>query len=101
MATIAVSARLTEDEAARIDAMAAAAGMDRSALLKQVIRRGIRDLAFESACRAYRDGAVSLSRAAGLAGIGLRDMILRLRQEGLELNYGLGDLQDDLLEARH
>ncbi len=96
MKTQTLSTRLTPDEAERIDAMAQRAGVERATLIKQLLRRGIADLALEQACEAYRSGEVSLSRAAEMAGLGLRDLLLRLPSLSLEMNYGLDDLGDDL-----
>jgi len=96
MRTVSLSARLGPSEAEEIDALAEQAGMDRSAFLKQLIRRGKREVAFEQACTAYRTGRVSLSRAAEMAGLPLRDLIVRLPNAGLELNYQVPDLAEDL-----
>jgi len=71
-------------------------GVDRSTLLKQVMRRGYTAELFDHACNAYRRGEVTLSRAAEMAHLSLRDIILRLRPAGLELNYGPEDLKRDL-----
>jgi predicted HTH domain antitoxin len=37
-----------------------------------------------------------LSRAAEIAGIGLRDMMLKMQDADLELNYTVEDLEKDL-----
>ena len=72
--------------------------MEQSVFLKRALRRGAQDLLFECACEAYRDGRATLSRAAEIAGISLRDMMLKLHTAGLELNYDVGDLEADLTE---
>ena len=41
-------------------------------------------------------GRGDTSRAAEIAGLSLRDMILRMRGADLELNYGVEDLEKDL-----
>ena len=51
---------------------------------------------FERACQAYRDGEATLSRAAEIAGLSLREMMHRMRSANLELNYDVGDLSKDL-----
>ena len=71
-------------------------GLDRSTFLKQAIRRGSADILFDRACECYRQGKITLSRAAEMTEISLRDLILRLQSAGLELSYGVEDLRRDL-----
>jgi len=96
MSTVTLSARVEEEEARKIDQLAAELGLDRGALLRQMIRRGLREIVSQTALDAYRRGEVTLSRAAEMAGISLRDMLLRLSEESLELNYDLAELERDI-----
>jgi predicted HTH domain antitoxin len=96
MQTVTMSMRLPKAEAEKLAQVARETGVDRSTLLKRAVRRGTRDLLFDEACRAYRADEATLSRAAEIAGLGLRDMILRLRAADLELNYAVEDLEKDL-----
>ena len=98
MRTVTVSMRLPRDEVARLERLAEELGTERPTLLKRALRRGAEDLMFERACRAYRAGEATLSRAADMAGLPLRDMILRLKNADLELNYGVDELEEDLRE---
>ena len=96
MNTVTLSARLTKDEARKIDELAADLGLDRGALLKQLIRKGLKDIQTERALAAYRRGMITLSRAAEIAELTLRDILLRLSEESIELNYDVRELQRDL-----
>jgi len=96
METVTVSMRLPKAEAEKLTQVARRTGMERATLLKRAVRRGTQDLLFEEACRAYRAGEATLSRAAEIAELSLRDMILRMRGGDLELNYGVEDLERDL-----
>lgn len=96
MKTVTLSTRLSSDEAERIDELAAELGLDRGALLKQLIRTGYRDIQMAHALAGYRRGLLTLSRAAELAGVGVRDILLRLPAESIELNYDLQELRKDL-----
>jgi len=98
MTTITLSARLAREEARKIDELAAELGLDRGSLLKQLIRKGYRDIQIERALDAYRHGTITLSRAAEIAGLSLRDILLRLPEESIELNYDLRELQRDMKE---
>ncbi len=96
MSTVTLSTRLAEEEARKIDELAGQLGLDRGSLLKQLIRKGYRDVQVETALSAYRQGTVSLSRAAEMAELSLRDILLRLPEESIELNYSVADLSRDL-----
>jgi predicted HTH domain antitoxin len=98
MRTVTISMRLAKTEVERLERLAAELGIERPTLLKRALRRGAEDLMFERATQAYRSGEATLSRAADLAGLSLRDMILRLKDANLELNYGVEDLEKDLHE---
>ena len=95
-ATVTVSMRLSKPEVKQIEKMAAEVGSDRSAFMKQALRRGCAEALFEHAAQAYRRGEVTLSRAAELAHIPLREFLLRMREGALELNYNVQDLAKDL-----
>jgi len=99
MGTVTLSTRLEEQEARRIDGLARELGMDRAALLKQLIRTGCAEMLTRRAVDAYRHGDVSLSRAAEIAGLTVRDLLLKLPEESVELNFDLRELQRDLAEA--
>ena len=96
MQTVTISMRLPKAEAGRLDRLARDMGLERPTFLRRALKRGAADLMFERACQAYRGGEATLSHAAELAGIGLHDMILRMQDAGLELNYGVKDLEKDL-----
>jgi len=96
MRTATVSARLPREEAEKLDDLAREMGVERSALLKQIIRRGCSDILFDRACEAYRRGDVTLSRAAEIAAVSVWDMVASLQKRGIELNYSAEDLAADL-----
>lgn len=91
-----ISVRLPAGEVARLEALARELGMDRPAFLKRSLQRGAAGLMFDCACQAYRDGEATLSRAAEMAGLTVREMIIRLRGADLSLNYGVDELEKDL-----
>jgi predicted HTH domain antitoxin len=99
MSTISLSTRLAREEARKIDELAGELGLDRGSLLKQLIRKGYKDIQTERALDAYRHGTITLSRAAEISGLSLRDIFLRLPEESIELNYDLRELKRDMEEV--
>jgi predicted HTH domain antitoxin len=101
MATKTISARVNEDEAAWIEALAEMEGCDKSTFIKSVLRRGIRALRFERAVADYSKGEITLSRAAELAGLSTWDFLALMPQERLELHYGVDEFEEDLARFRN
>ena len=96
MSTVTISLRLPRSEVERLQELARELGSERPAFLRRALQRGAADLMFERACQAYRDGEATLSRAADIAGLSLREMMHKMRSADLELNYGTDDLAKDL-----
>lgn len=96
MKTMTLPVRLDVADVRRLDEAAAQDGLDRSSILKRLVRRGFADYQFETACAAYRRQEVSLSRAAELAGIGVYDFLARFPATGLQLNLTPDDLRQEL-----
>ena len=96
MGTVTVSVHLPQSEAARLERAAGEMGVDCSTFLTMAVRRGAQALLLDRACDAYRKGEMTLSRAAEVADLSVRSMILGLQHHGLELSYGVNDLAEDL-----
>jgi len=96
MKTVTVSMRLPASEAERLERAAQGMGVERSTLLRLALRRGAQELLLERACEAYRRGEVTLSRAAEMADLNIREMILKLRDQDVTLSYGPDELTADL-----
>jgi predicted HTH domain antitoxin len=58
-------------------------------------QKDVKDNQTEKALDAYRQGTITLSRAAEIAELSLRDILLRLPEESIELNYDLRELHRD------
>lgn len=95
MVTKTVSMRL-EEELIQLDALASRYGVDRSGMTKSLLRRGLAELRFEQAVAAYREGRVTLNRAAEMAALSVWDFMARMDAAHLSLNYGLQELEEDL-----
>ncbi len=96
MATSTISARLDEEELALLDSLGELSGFDRSTVLKAILRKGMKDWRREIALRKYREGEISLSRAAEIAGVSQWDLLSRMEADGTELHYGPEEFEEDL-----
>jgi predicted HTH domain antitoxin len=96
MSTVTLSMRLPKREVQQLAHTASTSGMERSTFLKYVLRRGVREVMLEQALDAYRQGTATLSRAAEMAGLNLREFVARLPAAQVEMNYSAQDLARDL-----
>ena len=64
--------------------------------MKSILRTGMAELRFRQAVETYRQGGITLSKAAETAGLSLWDMVVRLDQAQAELHYDAEELREDL-----
>ena len=79
-----------------LESLAELSGFDRSTLIKSLLRRGMKELRLDHAAQALRKEKATLSRAAELAGLDVWDFIAGMEGMGLELHYGVDELNQDL-----
>lgn len=91
-----VTARIPEDIYEEIERIRENEHLDRSTAIKRLLERGIADWRLESAITGYRDGSISLGRAAELAGVSLWQFLDTLDDRGVELQYTDADLEADI-----
>lgn len=91
-----VSTRLNREELAVLDELAAGSGLDRSAMTRSLVRKGLSEMRIDSALAAYAERRVTLSRAAELAGLSSWDLLARLAAGGGEIHYGVAEFEEDL-----
>jgi predicted HTH domain antitoxin len=94
--TTTVSTRLDLDELAQLDAVAERFGLDRSGMMKSLLRSGLSELSFKQAVEAYREGRITLSRASELASLSLWDFMARMEAVDLSFHYGVREFEEDL-----
>lgn len=101
MADPLVSTRLDRRLAREVDVLARRRGQRRSALLRDLIERGLAAARLEDAVAAYRDGHISFGRGAELAGVSVWEFheALRLRRIGVPRAYTREDMLEDVAQA--
>ena len=95
MSSTTISARLESEEVALLESLAELSGFDRSTLVRTLLRRGMKDLRREQAVEAYRKDKVTLSRAAEIAAMDVRDFIAGMENHKVELHYDVEDIEAD------
>lgn len=72
---------------------------DRATVVRKLLARAIQQWKMERALRLYREGKVTLWRAAKLAGVTLREMMDLAAKEGIQFQYTQKDLEEDIEAA--
>jgi len=91
-----LSVRVPRELLRWLDELARLEGRGRSEVVREILERGVRERRVELALRLYREGRATLWRAAELAGLSLWEMVEELRRRGVEVQYGPGELEEDL-----
>ena len=72
--------------------------IDKSDLLREAIRLGMREFKVRLALDLYSKGKVSFGRASEIAGIGYRELQLELKNRNVTFRYGEERFQEELRE---
>jgi len=91
-----VSTRLPQEMLKDIEKLAERDRVDRSELIRRLLDSALQQRKVEDALEAYRDGKVTLWRAAESAGVSLREMIELAGAKRIPVPYTLDDLRRDV-----
>jgi len=92
----AISLRLTREVLRKLDELADREGKDRSALIREILERGVEEKNLDHAVELYRRGQVTGWRASQLAGVSLWSFYKTLGERGILIQYSEQDLEKDL-----
>jgi len=94
-----LSVRVPREVLRWLDELAKLEGRERGEVVREILAQGVRERRVELALRLYREGRVTLWRAAEVAGLSLWEMVGELEKRGVEVQYGLRELEEDLRAA--
>jgi len=92
----ATSVRLPKEMLDEIERLSREEGVDRGTLIRRLLADSLREYRIRRALELYRDGRVSLWRAAEMAGITYREALEELKRRNIPFRYGPEDLEADL-----
>ena len=72
--------------------------IDKSDLLREAIRLGLREFKVRLSLDLYSKGKVSFGRASEIAGIGYRELQVELKNRNVTFRYGEERFQEELRE---
>lgn len=91
-----ISLRLPAETFEELEKIAREESKDKSRLMRELLALGIKEKKLEKAIQLYKEGKVTLWKAARVAGISLWQMMEVMREHRVEAQYGLRELEEDL-----
>jgi predicted HTH domain antitoxin len=91
-----VSARLPKDRIKQIEEIAQEEKVDKSSILERALEQYTREWALKKALELYRNGKITLSRAAEIADLSIWEIIDILKKRKVILQYDVGDFEEDM-----
>lgn len=95
----AISIKLPEDIVKAIQEIEETEQIDRVTAVRKLLAKAIEKWKEERAIQLYRDGKVTLWRAASVANLSLREMMKLIAEKGIEMRYTEKDLEEDINAA--
>jgi len=86
-------ARIGQEEFGIIEKVANEENVDRTAAIKILIGKGWKEFRLEKAIQEYRDGKVSIDRAAKIAGLTVHEMMDEALIKGIKVDESISELR--------
>ena len=94
-----ISIRPTPEISRKLEMLSHLTELDRSSLIRIALSSGLDEEMKKYALEQYREGKISLGKAAELSGVSVRVMIDLLKRNSVELNISVQDIVDDFQAA--
>jgi len=67
-----------------------------SEVIRELLERGLKEKRIELGLQLYKEGKVTLWKAATIANVSLWEMVEKLKERKIEVQYGQSELEEDL-----
>lgn len=91
-----ISARLPKDRVKLIEEIAHEEKIDKSTILDRALEQYTREWTLKKALELYRNGTITLSRAAEIAELSIWEIIDALEKRKVTLQYNAEDFEEDM-----
>jgi predicted HTH domain antitoxin len=91
-----ITLRIPQDVLEKIDEIARRENKERSEVVREILKIGLKDKLVEDALKMYREGKVSMWKASKMAGVSLWEFIEILKDRGVEIQYRIRELEEDV-----
>ena len=96
-----ISVRIGKEELNEIDKISKYKQVTKSAVLREVLRFGIRQKMLEIALEKFQRNEATAAKAARIAGISLSEFLEVLHEKGINYHYGVEELRADFERIMH
>lgn len=89
-------ARIEPKELGILDKVAKEENIDKTSAMKILINKGWKEIRLEKAIKEYRDGKISIDKAAKIAGLTVHEMMEEAAAKGIKTEESIDDLRKGL-----
>lgn len=94
-----ITTRVPNDIEKKIESISRIEHLDKSTVVRRLLSKAVQDWQIDHALAQYRDGKITIGRAAKMVGLPLREMIAIAAKKGIPFQYSLDDLREDFQAA--
>ncbi len=94
-----ITTRVPDDIDKKIKNISHIEHLDKSTVVRRLLSKAVQDWQIDHALEQYKDGKITIGRAAQMAGVPLREMIAIAAKKGIPFQYSLDDLKEDFQAA--
>lgn len=91
-----ITTRVSDDTKRELEKITERENLDRSTVVRKLLRRAIKDYKLDEALERYQNRKVSLGKAAEEAGVGLRKILSEAKKKDIHFDYKEESLGEDL-----
>jgi len=96
---VTTSVRLPKEIVEEIEKLSRDEGVDKGTLIRKLIAESLKEYKIKKALELYREGKVSLWKAAEIAGITYSEALEELKRRNIPFKYNSEDLEVDIAWA--
>ena len=94
-----ITTRVPDDIEKKIKKISTIEHLDKSTVVRRLLSKAVQDWQIDHALEQYKDGNITIGRAAQMAGVPLREMIAIAAKKGIPFQYSLDDMKEDFQAA--
>jgi len=95
-----ITSRLPDKMVEEIERIARLENLDRSSVVRRLLNKAIPEWKLEYALKLYQKKEISLGKAAELSSLSIWEMLEKLSQNRIPLNYDLEELKSDFEKVK-
>lgn len=94
-----ITTRVPDDIEKKIENISRIEHLDKSTVVRRLLSKTVQEWLIENALDQYRDGKITIGKAADMVGVPLHEMIAIAAKKGIPFQYSLDDLEEDFRTA--